>query len=92
MFSDSYAIIRVSELNDLPGSDFSTLELLQNADDVRPISVADAAEVCVCSLLDPTACNKSFYVSKSTKSYSKGAVVSFKEDFSAKFSRLKSNS
>jgi hypothetical protein len=91
LFSDSYAIIRVSELNDLPGSDFSTIELLQNGDDVRPISVADAAEICVCSLLDPTACNKSFYVS--ANSYTKGsAVVSFKEDFSAKFSRLKSNS
>lgn len=85
--------MRVSELNDLPGSDFSTIELLQNGEDIKPISIADAAEVCVCSLLDSTACNKSFYVSRATKPSAKaGAVVSFEEDFSARFSRLKSNS
>ena len=85
--------MRVSELNDLPGLDVNGIDLLQEGDGIKSISISDAAEVCVCSLLDPAACNKSFYVSKATRRSPKASlVVPFEEGLTAKFSQLKSNS
>lgn len=61
---NSYAIARISELNELQSGEFSTVRLNQSGNDVTPVSRAEVADVCVSALLDPKASNLCFYVSK----------------------------
>jgi len=60
----SYSIARISELNELPSGEFSTVRLNQSGDELTPISRAEVADVCVSTLLDPKASNVLFYISK----------------------------
>ena len=62
--SNSYAIARISELNELNSGEFSTLRLHQSGNELMPVSRAEVADVCVSALLDPNASNLCFYVSK----------------------------
>ena len=81
----SYTIVRVSEFNELPSGEASTIKLTQTNDEVMPVSRAEAAQVCASALLDPNALNKSLYVSKAQR---QSRDLSREEDISSKFSEL----
>jgi uncharacterized protein YbjT (DUF2867 family) len=78
----SYSIIRVLGFNESPAAEASTIELTSSDADLTAVSRADLAQVCVSALMDPSALNKSYYISMKRKSTSKD------EDMSAKFSQL----
>jgi hypothetical protein len=80
----SYTIVRVSEFNESPSGEASTIDLKSSNENVQSVSRAEVAQVCVSALLDPHALNKSLYISKNNgqKSTSKD------ENISSKFSVL----
>ena len=84
----SYAIARVAGFNEVPASETSTIDLRPTNEEVTAISRAEVAEVCVSALLDSSALNKSFYVTKK-----KGSVLPTDqaEDMKAKFKALKAD-
>jgi hypothetical protein len=82
--TNSYVIVRISGYNESPSSEASTIDLKSTNNDVKAVSRAEVAQVCVSALLDPNALNKSFYVSKRAK---KTASV-LDESISAKFQAL----
>ena len=86
----SYTIIRVAGFNELSTSEASTIDLVKsNTDaDIVPVSRAEVAQVCVSALLDPSALNKSVYM---TKKKVVGKNVLDEEDISAKFDAIPSD-
>jgi uncharacterized protein YbjT (DUF2867 family) len=86
----SYTIIRVAGFNELSTSEASTIDLVKsNTDtDIVPVSRAEVAQVCVSALLDPSALNKSVYM---TKKKVAGKNVLDEEDISAKFDAIPSD-
>ena len=62
----SYCIVRVSGYNESPSSEASTIGFKTENDEVSSVSRSEVAQVCVRALLDPSALNKSFYVTKVT--------------------------
>ena len=79
----NYAIARVAGFNEVQSAEASTIDLSPLNEDVEPVSRAEVAQVCVSALLDPSALNKSFYVTKK-----KSAVRPTDEDMKAKFKAL----
>lgn len=79
----SYTIVRVSEFNESPSGEASTIDLVSSNANVQPVSRAEVAQVCVSALLDPHALNKSLYISKKS-----GQSTRKDEDISFKFSAL----
>jgi NAD(P)H-binding len=80
----SYTIIRVAGFNELPTSEASTIDLVQSNTNLVPVSRSEVAQVCVSALMDPSALNKSVYM---TKKKSVGNVWE-EEDISAKFEAI----
>lgn len=80
----SYTIVRVSEFNESPSGEASTIDLKSSNEGIASVSRAEVAQVCASALLDPNALNKSLYISKTSgrKSTSKD------EDISSKFAKL----
>jgi hypothetical protein len=62
---------------------------LQSNDDLASVSRADIAEVCVSSLLDPNALNKSVYMTKAKRG--KSTKLNIDEDITSKFERLEAD-
>jgi putative NADH-flavin reductase len=85
----SYAIARVPGYNEIPSGEASTIELSSTLPPSSSsaaealVSRDEVAQICVNALLDPSALNKSFYVSKK-----KGQATRADEDISAKFKAL----
>jgi hypothetical protein len=80
----SYTIIRVAGFNELPTSDASTIDLVQTNKNLVPVSRSEVAQVCVSALMEPSALNKSVYMTKK-KSVSN---VWDEENISAKFEAI----
>jgi len=82
----SYTIIRVAGFNELSTSEASTIDLVNSniENSIVPVSRAEVAQVCVSALLDPSALNKSVYM---TKKKVVGNVLD-EEDISAKFEAI----
>jgi uncharacterized protein YbjT (DUF2867 family) len=83
----SYTIIRVAGFNELPTSEASTIDLVRSNTNLVPVSRSEVAQVCVSALMDPSALNKSVYM---TKKKSVGRAWD-EEDISAKFEAIPSD-
>lgn len=83
----SYTIVRVSGYNESPGGEASTIDLTSSNEYITAVSRDEVAQVCASALLDPSALNKSFYMTK-TQRKSTGGDLSKEEDMSNKFSSL----
>lgn len=83
----SYAVVRVNGYNESPSGEASTIELKTSNDVVIPVARDEVAQVCVSALLDPSALNKSFYVSKKG-----GKSYRMDENIHSKFDSLPTDS
>jgi len=83
----SYTIIRVAGFNELPTAEASTIDLVPTNANLVPVSRAEVAQVCVSALMDPSALNKSVYM---TKKKVVGNVWD-EEDISIKFESIPSD-
>eukprot|EP00978_Attheya_sp_CCMP212_P016222 scaffold42286_cov51-Attheya_sp.AAC.7 len=85
----SYTIVRIAGYNESPSGESSTIQLQQSNDELASVSRADIAEVCVSSLLDPNALNKSVYMTKAKRG--KSTKLNIDEDITSKFERLEAD-
>mmetsp|Transcript_7335 Transcript_7335/g.10877 ORF Transcript_7335/g.10877 Transcript_7335/m.10877 type:complete len:433 (+) Transcript_7335:201-1499(+) len=70
----SYTIVRVAGYNESPTMESSKIRLQKSDNNVVAVSRADVAQVCTDALLDPSLCNKCFYLTKAAAAQGGGGI------------------